>query len=151
MLKRDPDKLAAWRERSRRLNKSSSLNRGGKIAPVNQARKARRKEAGDVYGPYHRTVASFSCIGRGSVKHIVCESFPGRAPIESHHVRSVGAGGKDEENTVPVCPALHDMIEGKVWGWTRSRVEREILNGRKLDEIAIEIAPRVRERMDWTC
>lgn len=110
--------------------------RWSSIPQVNRKRKAKRKAEGLVYGWYHREVKRRQCIGWGHPHH-ACEVMGPRRNIEGHHVTSVGAGGKDRGNEVPVCPKLHDQVEGKVWGWSRSRVEKML--GVGLREIAREI------------
>lgn len=86
------------------LKRSTPLNR------VNRDRKARRKEKDEVYGSYHWKIESLFCILSFDTRH-ECRSFPGRKPIEGHHVKSVGSGGKDRGNEVPLCPLAHDEVE----------------------------------------
>ena len=59
------------------------------------------------YGRYHRWVASLPCIAHGKG---VCIATTERARTEAHHLRSIGAGGHDYGNEVPVCPRHHDML-----------------------------------------
>lgn len=113
----------------------------GSIPQVNRKRQAKRKKEGKIYGVYHRAVKELACIGWESLHH-GCEAFPpDRLGVEGHHVKSIGAGGVDEKNEVPVCPLLHDQIEGKIWGWSRSRVEKML--GFSLEERALEIWDRI--------
>lgn len=158
-MKRDPQKIREWRARSQPLKAGKQLQASGTIArrssvpKVNRERKARRKAEGLVYGPYHRATTRLPCIGVTfgweplTVLAHRCSFFSDRPGIESHHVVHVGTGGKDEENTVPVCPGLHDLIHGHTWSITRRVVERSILRGRTLDSIALELAPQIREVM----
>jgi hypothetical protein len=77
---------------------------------VNKARKKRRRDAGEVYGPYYVLVATMpTCVVRRGWGLHVCRYYEDRKP-EAHHVKHVGAGGKDEANLVDVCNAGHDWI-----------------------------------------
>ena len=88
---------------------NSTLNASDKpMRKVNPERRARRESEGLVYGPLHEWTKRQPCIlaSENVIHH--CESYPGRGFIESHHVKSVGAGGEDYNNTLPVCAAGHD-------------------------------------------
>lgn len=92
--------------------KRTSLRRHTRVRPVNPERKRRRKEAGEVYGPYHRWVADESdapCVLRKRGGHM-CGWWEGRTKMEAHHVATVGAGGKDAGNEVRCCPFAHTII-----------------------------------------
>lgn len=84
--------------------KRTPIQRRTPLAPVNRERKAKRAEDGRVYGAYHRYVSTLPCIvaQRGG------DGCSGR--VEGHHVKSVGAGGEDECNEVPVCVRHHNQI-----------------------------------------
>ena len=53
-----------------------------------------------VYGPYHTWVKGLAC-------HVAisCEG-----PVDGHHLKSVGAGGQDHGNEVPLCRLHHRQI-----------------------------------------
>jgi hypothetical protein len=93
-----------------RLASGSGPARKAKLNPINKARKKRRKDAGEVYGPYYVLVANLpTCVvKRGWALHR-CRYYEDRRP-EAHHVKRVGAGGKDAGNLVDVCNAGHDWI-----------------------------------------
>lgn len=130
-MDRDPDKLRAWQRRSKPLQVKKGLKpgkplqrsspQGGKhppkrrkpIAPRNKERIARRKAKGDVYGPYYQAVKALNrCWLAGHPKHR-CRFFARRRGIEGDHLKTVGSGGKDENNVWPVCPGLHDLRHAK--------------------------------------
>ena len=95
------------------LHQTASLQRHAFMRAVNPERKAKRKEAGEVYGPYHRWVADDSeapCVLYRRGGHL-CEWVGDRRRMEGHHVKRVGSGGKDAGNEVRVCPLAHDTIE----------------------------------------
>lgn len=101
------------REPPRRKSFNSTLNAPTRpIAKVNKARQERREREGLVYGPIHDFVKSQPCVLVGN-QHHRCGFFADRPRIESHHIKAVGAGGQDENNTVSVCPVLHDELESK--------------------------------------
>lgn len=79
--------------------------------------KDRRTET--VYGTIFEACRNLPCILAGRAGHRCVGSVTG------HHVRSVGAGGQDRENCVPVCVSAHAMCHGQIWGWSASRVESE--------------------------
>ena len=66
--------------------------------------KAKKKRDG-VYGPYHEWVSTLPC-------HLewTGDCLP---PIKGHHIQSVGAGGKDASNEVPLCIRHHAMVHAK--------------------------------------
>jgi hypothetical protein len=76
---------------------------------VNAKRRAQRESEGLVYGELHEWTKRQACILEDHPEH-VCQFFSDRRAIESHHVRSVGSGGQDENNTLPVDPGLHDSF-----------------------------------------
>lgn len=57
-----------------------------------------------VYGPYHRWIGTLDCLLAGRPDH----RCAGR--VTGHHVRSVGAGGKDVGNEVPLCERAHRQL-----------------------------------------
>lgn len=56
------------------------------------------------YGPYHAWVATLPCLLADRPDH----RCAGR--ITGHHVRSVGAGGRDRGNEVPLCERAHRAV-----------------------------------------
>lgn len=74
---------------------------------MNPERRARRESEGLVYGELHQWTKRQPCILEDHPLH-VCEFYPDRKGIESHHVKSIGSGGQDENNTVSFCPGAHD-------------------------------------------
>jgi len=88
------------------LHRHTELQRRGYLRSVNQERKAKRREAGEVYGPGYVWMTSQPCALSGRGK---CHMAQHRSP-EAHHVRSVGAGGHDEQNVVPICHGHHDQV-----------------------------------------
>ena len=83
----------------------------------NRARQKRREEAGEVYGPYFKWMVGQPCEAANG--H--CVTW---APTVGHHVKTVGSGGKDAENLVPLCVLHHRMAhDGNLWtyaDWRRS-------------------------------
>lgn len=73
----------------------------------------------EVYGWIWREVSRLPCVARGHPAHSCGPPGPG------HHVKTVGSGGRDYENVIPCCYALHMMCHGAIWGWTQRRVEEE--------------------------
>lgn len=105
------------------------MERTAELPKVNRERKKRRKETGQVYGSFYRWTKGRPCILAGHAGHDC------RGAIDGHHVKSVGAGGKDAENITPMCRAAHaevhslgclsfeakfgvdlDLEAGAVWG-----------------------------------
>ena len=80
------------------------------MAKVNKERRARREAADLVYGSVHEFVKQQPCVLAGVQGH-TCGFFEDRPRIESHHIRSVGSGGQDRNNTISCCPRLHDEFE----------------------------------------
>jgi hypothetical protein len=77
---------------------------------VNPERRARRESEGLVYGEIHEFTKRLPCTLEGHGDH-TCDFYPPeRRGVESHHVKSVGAGGQDRNGTVPLCPAAHDEV-----------------------------------------
>ena len=73
-------------------------------APIRPGR--RKPRPADVYGEYHRWIKTLPCTFDG----IRGGCF---GPIDGHHVRSVGAGGKDFANEIPVCRTHHREIHDR--------------------------------------
>ena len=65
----------------------------------NRRRKKGRKDEGAVYGEYHDWIATHPCILRALHS---CEGV-----VVGHHLKSVGSGGEDAGNEVPMCEAAH--------------------------------------------
>lgn len=57
-----------------------------------------------IYGPYHEWITGLECLLRGRADH----RCAGR--VVGHHVRSVGAGGVDPGNEVPLCDRAHREV-----------------------------------------
>lgn len=72
---------------------------------VNWKRRKKRQDEGLVYGPYHQWIATKPCILSGVREHKCIGDVVG------HHIRSVGAGGQDYGNEIPVCALAHLSIE----------------------------------------
>lgn len=91
----------------------------------------------EVYGPIFKACRHMPCILRSHPDHD-CWGY-----VTGHHVKRVGAGGKDENNVVPVCVHLHNLVHGQVWGTT----ERDIVRDYDLDlqALAIETTRKILE------
>lgn len=74
------------------------------MATVNKDRKKRRADADEVYGSYFRWAKGNPCLIANDPAH-AC-----RGPLDPHHVKSVGAGGKDAANLVVLCRGAHDEV-----------------------------------------
>jgi hypothetical protein len=62
--------------------------------------KPRKKREG-VYGKYHQFVSNLPCaLIRGECK----------GTISAHHIQTVGAGGIDAKNEVPLCMYHHTLL-----------------------------------------
>ena len=91
---------------------------------VNKARLERRERDDRVYGSHHSFIKEGACDVRlrqranGSIHE--CGFFADRPNIEGHHIKSVGSGGEDRNNEVPLCPAAHDEAHSlSVSDWCR--------------------------------
>ena len=58
----------------------------------------------EVYGAYHQWIGTLRCLLQERSDH----RCAGR--VTGHHVRSVGAGGKDVGNEVPLCERFHREV-----------------------------------------
>ena len=56
------------------------------------------KERDGVYGGYYYWLGNFRCC--------ICGDMGG----PPHHIRSVGAGGKDDANIIPICYKHHQEV-----------------------------------------
>lgn len=81
------------------------------IPKVNRKRKAKRAEAGEVYGPGYVWMVGQPCEESGHPDHR-CIYYPDRN-LEAHHLKHVGSGGKDAFNLIPACHALHDEFHAR--------------------------------------
>lgn len=79
------------------------------MARFNAEKRARRMSEDRVYGSLHFFTKRLPCVLADVPDH-VCDFYPNLSGCESHHVRSVGSGGEDENNTVPLCGAAHDEV-----------------------------------------
>lgn len=93
-------------------------NRRKKIRPYNKER-LERIRGKHTYGPYHQWITSHPCILSVFPDH-TCMRYPDGKWVKGHHVVSVGAGGRDWENEVPVCMLAHALCET-----TWSKVEKK--------------------------
>lgn len=84
------------------LKRGKPLSRSTPINPVNRKRKVKRKAEGEVYGPYHRWVSEQGCC-----VFTVGECY---GEVKGHHLKTVGAGGKDAGNETPLCSAHHTEL-----------------------------------------
>ena len=75
--------------------------------PLRKSNPERKKRVrGDeVYGDFHRWIKTQPCVfGYVDAVHDCA------GPVTGHHIKSVGAGGKDYANEVPVCDRAHNVI-----------------------------------------
>lgn len=85
------------------LHRRTPLKRGKppeSTAPRPTPRRGPRK-SGAVYGKYHEWARSLPCLLQPDPEH---RCIGGNT---AHHVKSVGAGGKDFANEVPLCCGAH--------------------------------------------
>lgn len=82
------------------MKRGGPLRRTKPVNAVNRKRKAKRAADDRVYGSYHRWVKQHPCAVKG-------EGSPCFGDVDGHHIRSVGAGGVDANNTVPLCRGHH--------------------------------------------
>lgn len=75
---------------------------------VNWDKRNRRSDEDLVKGSHHRAIMTFPCALADDPQKMPCASYTGRAPIEGHHLKTVGSGGQDRDNEIPVCNAHHD-------------------------------------------
>jgi len=80
------------------IPRRTPLKQGSRLRLFGRVRQ-RRRAKGDVYGDYHRFVGTLPCVVGGGCK----------GPVAGHHVKTVGAGGKDYGNEAPTC-ALHHQV-----------------------------------------
>jgi hypothetical protein len=67
--------------------------------------KARQAKEGKVYGPHHQHVKALArCVMAGIAGHVCGGEW------DSHHVKTVGSGGKDAGNVVPMCRDAHREV-----------------------------------------
>lgn len=102
-----------------------------------------------VFGPICDWARGRDCWFADRADHS-CEFYPGRRYVEPAHVMSRGGGGRDwrfavidgdqrlVSNVVPLCPLLHDLLDGDVGGGGREDFERRF--DCDLDEICLVIA-----------
>lgn len=84
------------------MRRSGAPRRRTKLAPVNRARRAKRKA--EAFGPQAELCRTLPCCA--------CGAAP---PSDPAHVRSRGAGGKDRGNVVPLCRRCHDLQHQSGW------------------------------------
>lgn len=79
---------------------------------VNAKRRAQRESEGLVYGPHHDYMRTLGCV-LADVDHGHHCVFTKEQPnVVGHHLKSVGSGGEDRNNQVPVCGAGHIEFHG---------------------------------------
>jgi hypothetical protein len=107
---RDPEKLRAWRKRSKPLKSKSAIQRKrGKLRQKTFAEK--RKEDPSKYGALFDAVKAEPCIGLSLIPGHRCRG-PGRHT--AHHEPPISKGGNDRTGQVPVCGWLHTGLHGSV-------------------------------------
>lgn len=84
------------------MKRSGPPTRRTPLNPVNRKRKAKRATEDQVYGSFHRWVKTHPCAIAGEHECI--------GPVDGHHLKSVGSGGVDAGNCVPLCRAAHTEI-----------------------------------------
>lgn len=82
--------------------KKSPLVRKKAVKRVNAKRKAKRAAEDRVYGSFFRYVRTLPCAIAGEHE---CGGT-----VDGHHIKSVGAGGEDANNCVPLCRFAHTEI-----------------------------------------
>ena len=87
--------------------------------------KPRRQHQPGVYGPYHRWIASKPCT-----LWLLGKSHACNVRVDGHHLRTIGAGGKDYGNEVPLCLFAHAEVH------TSGRTRFEAKYGIDLGNIA---------------
>lgn len=102
-LKRDIEKLKAWKRSAKRLERGNSRLKRTPLSPVGRRRKRERAE-GEVFGPLADKVRGMDCVVDGC-----------HAPGEPHHVKSRGSGHKDRlpdgtGNLTPICSEHHQEL-----------------------------------------
>jgi hypothetical protein len=111
----DPAKAQAWRERGAKKyaeKREAELRRrveAGEdigLPDVNLERQKRRQEEGLVKGPHHHWIANEPCVLAGAPGH-VCGFTEDQPAICGHHLKTIGSGGEDRNNEVPVCALAH--------------------------------------------
>jgi len=106
-------------------------NKRKKIRPFNKEKRERMRGK-HTYGPYHRWISTQQCILAIYPDH-TCMQYPDGKWVKGHHVKTVGSGGRDFLNEVPVCMLAHALCET-----TFSKVERKF--GISLREVAEGLA-----------
>lgn len=79
--------------------KRSAIIRKTPIRKQNRKRMKKRADEGLVYGPYHDWIGKQACI-------LASLHSCGRVVV-GHHLKSVGSGGVDRGNEVPMCTQAH--------------------------------------------
>lgn len=85
------------------MKRGGPIKRNAGVPKRNAKRQAKRRAADDVYGSFFRYVATLPCAVMGEGDD--CEG-----KVTGHHIKSVGAGGKDAGNLTPLCVRHHRMI-----------------------------------------
>lgn len=118
------------------------LERTTELPKENKKRMERRVAEDEVYGTHHKWIMTQPCELRNHPA-IRCTSYPDRAPIEGHHLKCVGSGGKDRNNEVPACNAHHDHFH-----WLGSVSAASDFYGRDFRSIAVQYTERFDEVME---
>ena len=106
------------------------------LRPRNPDTQKRRKEKDHVYGSYHQAVSRLPCLLADHEDH-ECEGT-----VSGHHVESVGRGGVDYANEVPLCDGAHTMHPKSIHRLgSTSRFYEEW--GRDLVQEAVDLVPTI--------
>lgn len=115
-LRSDPTKTIEWRKRSKPIGRTSELQRGGMLPPVNKKRKARAYERN--YGDRADVVRLEPCLVDRAIR--MQPVFPmgwtacSGAIVAAHAVaRGMGGAKGDRRQLVPLC-ARHHMEAGEL-------------------------------------
>jgi hypothetical protein len=83
----------------------------------NPERKARVR-GDEVYGSYHWWIKNWPCLffDRGECS----------GSISGHHVKSVGSGGRDARNEVPLCAYHHRLGDDIGWKSFQKRMKTDL-------------------------
>lgn len=94
------------------IDRRVGLKRG-----LGRARKRRRK-LGRIYGEYHDFVSTLPCV----------VGFYCGGRVAGHHLKSVGAGGRDYGQEVPLCTLHHQAVHtlGRSGFEERFRVDLDV-------------------------
>lgn len=137
-LRRDPEKIKAWRERSKGLRRSGGIKRTGRLKSRGTSKRARERQA-EKCGPQHALSKEMACaacfvedcrargvdVDWGALPRL----WPGQVLSDGHHEHSRTTGGCDAE-CMPLGTSKirggcghHEERErvgqARFWGWRR--------------------------------